>query len=102
MLRRTPLNREGPTGRANREANQRLKEIFSSERITSCEVRLAGCLRTWALTFAHRHKRLWYRGDVDKLSNFNQVILACTKCHETIEHNKQLTEEIFQKLRGDE
>lgn len=54
------------------------------------------------LTNAHRHKRSWYKGDVELLSDRKQVIKGCVNCHDAIEHNKELTEEIFTKLRGGE
>ena len=36
------------------------------------------------------------------LWNINQVIVACQNCHKTIESNKELTELLFTKLRGED
>lgn len=99
-MKRTPLNKMGKVGRANLEANKILKEIFAGTGY--CELSLEGCMRTWPLQFAHRHKRQWYQGDVKKLSDRQQVIVACQVCHERIENDKGLTEEVFNRLRGDE
>lgn len=59
-------------------------------------------MRTWPLQFVHRHKRAWYKGDVEKLADVKQVVVGCQVCHEKIEHNEELTKEIFNKLRGNE
>jgi hypothetical protein len=80
----------------------KLKRIYQEKGITSCELRLPGCLNNWALGFAHRHKRRWYLGKENLLSDFNQTVLACVKCHDTIEYNKELTDKVFTNLRGGE
>jgi len=55
------------------------------------------------LGFAHRHKRRWYKGkDPSLLDDFNQTVLACQPCHEKIEYDKELTQEMFMRLRGEE
>lgn len=99
-LKRTRLRVVGKIGKANLKANKRLKKIL--EEINYCEIRKEGCLGGMYLTNAHRHKRSWYHGDVDLLSSYIQVIRACVKCHDTIEHDKELTEKTFMELRGDE
>lgn len=100
LLRKTPLRRVGKVGNANLEANKRLKNVLGH--INQCEMRLDGCLVSWPLQFAHRHKRSWYKGDVDKLSDPKQVIVACQNCHEKTEFNRELNDQVFQELRGDE
>ena len=99
-MKRTPLKRIGKVGRANLEANKRLNEMFKNQ--TTCEMRLDGCLGTWPLQKAHRHKRSWYKGDVEKLSDYKQVVIACQHCHELTEHNRELNNEVFIRLRGEE
>lgn len=98
--RRKPLKKIGLIGRANLEANKRLKKLFSG--VTRCEIGLEGCLVSWPLQACHRHKRLWYKGDVDKLSDYKQVVIGCQNCHQQIEHDKELTESVFLELRGEE
>jgi len=98
-VKRSSLNRIGKVGRANLEANKRLKKWFLDQDITTCEAELPGCLHNWALTFAHKHKRVYYGGDASKLSDPQEVILACTACHDTIENNAGLTEKTFKRLR---
>lgn len=58
------------------------------------------CLYNFAMAPAHRHKRAWYKGDPEKLADVKQWVCACVDCHDAIEHNKQLTEEVFITLRG--
>ena len=99
-LKRTKLRVVGRVGKANLEANKILKVKF--EHITYCEIRGKECLGGMFLTNVHRHKRSWYQGDVDLLSDYKQVLRICVNCHDSIEHNKELTEETFMKLRGDE
>lgn len=99
-MRKTPLKRIGKVGRANMQANALLQGKLAH--ITLCEAGLPGCLGNMFPTKAHRHKRAWYKGDIGLLSDYKQVILICVKCHNTIEHNAELTKRTFQRLRGDE
>lgn len=100
LKRKKGINRLGKVGKANVEANKRLRVLFSD--VSRCEMNLEGCLRTWLLQNAHRHKRIWYRGDVEKLSDYKQVVRACQNCHQTTENNRPLNREVFMKLRGHE
>lgn len=86
----------GRRTKANLEANRRLKKLFIEKGITRCEV----CGADNFLSFAHRHKRDWYSGDVEKLSDWEQVLLLCIPCHEKIEVSREKTEELFNKLRS--
>ena len=82
---------------------RKLKIEFEEKGITTCEICLPGCKRDNFLSFAHQHKRTWYYDKPKLLGAFEQVVLACIyPCYETIENNKKLTEEIFEKLRGPE
>lgn len=98
-MRRTPLRRVGKIGRANLKANQKIKELGLPD---YCEMRLEGCLGNWPMTNAHRHKRSWYKGDVELLSDYKQVVRACTICHGKTEHDRELNDEVFDRLRGEE
>jgi hypothetical protein len=80
----------------------KLKKMYVDKGITFCELKFADCLNNWALGFAHRHKRRWYLGQEEKLTDFNQTILACQVCHEAIEYDKELTRNVFNRLRGKE
>ena len=101
-MKKTPLRRCGKIGKANIEANKRLKEVFENTNIRSCEIKMEGCLGNWTLAFCHRHPRLWYNGDVEKLSDYKQVIIGCVSCHEKIDRDNDLLEKVFNKLRGKE
>ena len=93
------MKRIGKIGLANIEARKRIAAIAEEKNLSYCELGLTGCTRTWPLAPAHLHKRSWYKGDVDLLSDYNQWISACQNCHEVIENNRDLTEGVFEKLR---
>jgi len=78
---------------------KKLTKEFESKGVTTCEIRLPGCWINNTLGFAHKHKRRWYYDKPELLGDFNQVLLACTSCHQKIENNKNLTELLFKKLR---
>ena len=94
------MRKLGKRGKINAKANRKLKELLLNDHPITCEVRLEGCWIS-AVTFAHRHKRIWYYDKLDEmLWDRNQVILACPKCHERIEHDQELTKETFERLRS--
>lgn len=99
-LKRTKLRVVGKIGRANLEANKKIKVMLAG--VERCEMRLLGCLDRMFLTNAHRHKRAWYKGDVELLSDYRQVVRACVNCHDRTEHDRELNDEVFLKLRGNE
>lgn len=101
-MKRTPLKRIGKIGEANLKANKILKQLFLDKGIDYCEIGLPRCVKTWTLANVHRHKRMWYKSNLELLYDFKQVVRGCTPCHETIENDKELTEAIFLKLRGPE
>lgn len=98
QLKKTPLRKVGRVGKANLEANKRLKDVLQG--IVTCEMKLEGCMGGFTLQNAHRHKRAWYKGEVELLSDYKQVVKACTICHELTEYNRELNREVFNKLRG--
>jgi len=85
----------GKIGKLNQSVNRKLKQLFLSKGIIRCEI----CNSDFGLSFAHRHKRIWYRGRPGLLSVFNQVLLLCLVCHGVLETNRQLTEDAFRRLR---
>lgn len=95
-MKKTPLRKVGKIGSANIKANKILAEKLPKQH---CEAQLEGCLGNWPLSWAHKHKRIWYKGDVEKLSDTNEVIVMCQNCHDMTEHNRELNDEIFQRLR---
>ena len=48
---------------------------------------------------AHKHKRAWYKGDVELLSDYKEWVCSCVSCHQKIEFNQELTDKIFKKCR---
>lgn len=102
-MKRTPLRKIGKIGEANIEARQRIAAIAEEKGINYCELQVVdNCLRHRYLAPAHRHKRAWYKGDVAKLSDYQQWVAACVNCHDFIEHKPLFTSELFQMLRGEE
>ena len=94
-MKRTPLRKVGRIGEANIEARKRIAEIARRNNLIACELVLDdGCLGYSYLAPAHRHK-----GDVEKLSDYNEWIAACQNCHNLIENDPKLTEEVFKNLR---
>jgi len=89
----------GKQGKQWIKARAKLKKEYEERGITTCEARLEGCMRTFALSFHHRHKRYFYIGKPELLGDFNQVILVCASCHHILEGSKDLTEEIFKLLK---
>lgn len=92
----------GKIGRLNQLANRKLKALFEEKEIRWCEIGLPGCTRTSALSYAHRHKRIFYRSCPEKLHDWKQVILSCINCHNFIEQDVVFTERLFLGLRGPE
>ena len=83
-----------------KEINEALKTIYWKKGIISCEAKLDGCMKTFAMSFHHRHKRNWYADKQELLIDFNQTILVCANCHNKIEQNyKEYNGQLFNKLR---
>ncbi len=94
------MRRIGKQGRINIQANKKLKAIYQDKGITSCEPILNGCMRNFALSWHHRKKRIEYYNCPEKLSDFDETILVCQSCHTKLEASRELTEEIFSRLRN--
>lgn len=95
-----PMKKVGKVGRANSAARKQIAIIAEKIDMKKCELGLVGCLISWPLAPAHRHKRAWYKGDAKLLADPKQWVCACQGCHDTIEFDPVLTEEIFMRLRG--
>lgn len=93
------MNKLGKIGKANRKARQLIAEQCEALNLNSCEIKLPGCTRTFGLAPAHRHKRVWYKGDHKLLADYRQWVAACQRCHDQIEVSRELTEIVFNRLR---
>jgi len=100
--KRTPIKRVGKNGTANIKSRKDISEQCEALNLNYCEIRLEGCLGNMYLAPAHRHKRAWYKGDWKLLAAYVQWVVSCVVCHDLTEHHRELTEEIFIKLRGEE
>lgn len=98
-MKRTPLNKIGKIGNANKLARQKIAEIAEELSLNYCEIGLPSCLVTSFLAPAHKHRRGWYKGDVELLADYEQWVSACVNCHDKLEVDKELTERFFSKLR---
>ena len=99
-MKKTKLNPLGKVGRANKEARDKIAEIARQHNLTSCEIKLEGCMGTFGVAPAHKHRRGWYKGDVEKLSDYNEWVVGCNYCHEKIDADQGLLEETFNRLRA--
>jgi len=104
-----PMRKVGKVGKANIAARKKIGELAEANKLTTCELGpvllsygINVCLYNFTLAPAHRHKRAWYKGDAEKLAAIEQWVCACVDCHDAIEHNAELTEAVFVKLRGKE
>lgn len=96
------MRRVGKIGEANIESRRLIADICEEKGLNFCEIRFnkdVRCMGNWPLAPAHRHKRAWYKGDVALLADYNQWVVACQVCHDRIEHDAELTEKVFRKLR---
>lgn len=96
------IRKVGKVGKANQTARGLIADYSKKLNLTTCELNLEGCTKTWPVAPAHRHKRAWYKGDPILLASPKQWVVACQCCHDQIEHDAALTEEVFTKLRGTE
>lgn len=93
----------GKIGKINAQANRKLRKLYESQMDSlRCEVLRSKCTGNMFLGFAHRHKRIWYRSRPELLASMNQTVIACTNCHMELEADKELTAQVFMKLRGEE
>lgn len=84
-----------------------VKPMFRTKGIDyceACEIDPDPRCKGFALGFAHRHKRIYYKNknNEDLLGDFKQVALLGQWCHQKIEHDREKTEKLFMKLRGEE
>lgn len=61
------------------KARKELKREFEEMGITTCEIRLQGCLNNYNLSFAHTKKRRY-------VTDLKRVVLSCINCHQKIEY----------------
>lgn len=98
-MKRTALRKVGKIGSVNLEARKKIAILAEELGLNYCEIGLQRCLVTSFLAPAHRHKRAFYKGNVELLADYEQWVAACQNCHNQIEHDKELTERFFNKLR---
>jgi len=88
-----------PRSRANREANVKLKKIYSDLGINYCEE--CGYHGEFGMSFHHSHKRIWfYDKDPEWLGSHKHTIMLCAKCHLDAEVSRERTRELFLKHRN--
>jgi len=93
------MKKIGKIGKINIKANKKLKQIYAYKGISSCEIQLKGCMGIFGLSFAHKHKRVWYYDRPELLGSFNETLMACAFCHSRLEDDPKLTIATFKRLR---
>lgn len=74
----------------------KLKKKFQEMGITSCELRMNGCTPFQFLGFAHTKKR----ADIKTQEDLEDVVLACTNCHQKVEFGRGVTHKMmYDKLK---
>ena len=89
----------GKRGKEWIKERARLRVIYRRKGIDSCEVRFKDCMGVFGMSFAHRHKRVWYYNRPGLLGSFEETVRACAHCHDKMERDKGLTAEVFKRLR---
>lgn len=97
--RRSTIIKQGRISEINAEARKKIAEIAEEMNLNYCELQFEGCQEYYTLAPAHKNRREWYRGDVNKLSDYNQWICACSNCHQQLDDDENLKDEVFNKLR---
>lgn len=105
-MKRTAIKRKswgikkiGKRGMANRKSRAMIAKIAEEHNLQTCEIKLNGCMKTFGVAPAHRHKRDYYNGDAERLADPQEWVIACQHCHDLIEVSRSLTEEVFCRLR---
>jgi len=80
-------------------ARKKLKIEYENRGIVVCELRFKGCWINNGLSFHHKRKRIEYYGCPERIGYFNETILCCVSCHQKIENDRELTREVFKRLR---
>ena len=82
----------------NKIARRMIADTARDNDITSCEIGLPDCMQTFGIAPAHKRKRIHYR-TAEELADLNEWVAACQSCHDKIEVDRKLTEDIFKVLR---
>lgn len=93
------MKKIGKIGEANRKAREMIADQCEALGLDFCEIRLPGCMGTFGIAPAHKHKRVWYKGNPELLADYNEWVAACQACHDKIEVDKELTKVWFERLR---
>lgn len=93
------MNKFGKIGKANQKARAIIAQMAEELGLYSCEIGFSGCMGTFGVAPAHRMKRVFYNGDVKRLSDYNEWVAACQYCHDKIEDDRELTKQTFERLR---
>lgn len=85
----------------NLEARREIATTCREYGWTYCMLHLPGCTGS-ANDPAHRHKRIYYKHNPKLLYDVRQWLPACRNCHNIIEKDRNLTQLLFNLLRGEE
>ncbi len=102
QLKMSPLKRIGRQGKINLCANRKIAQMWKEFGVNTCELKLPECLGKLFNQNVHRHKRDWYYRRPELLYARKEVARGCQNCHDLVENNETLREEVFNKIRHGE
>jgi len=83
----------GKRGRMNIKARKMIADYCQRINLNHCE----NCGGTFGIAPAHRLNRRHYR-TAEELADRREWLCLCSRCHNSIESNREKTEEMFAKL----
>ena len=88
------LGKAGKRTLKRRAVNKRLVRMFVEQGLPEvCEIKLEGCQRTWALSWAHSKKGR----DIVTEDDWEEAALSCQHCHFELD-NRMSKEEMYTKV----
>lgn len=78
----------------NQKSRKMIADYCERYGINSCE----NCGGTFGLAPAHKENRINYH-TAEEMADPNNWVALCLSCHQKIEGNNELTEELFRRLR---
>lgn len=92
------IKKIGKKGEINIKARKMIRDIAEEKSLSTCEVKLPGCMRNFGIAPAHRHRRVNYR-TAEELADYREWVVACQSCHEKMDSDQELLERVFNRLR---
>ena len=91
------MKKTGKRTKMNQKAREMIAFTCTTEDLSFCEVKLAGCMGEGHAP-AHRKKRRHYK-TAEELADRKEWVASCAKCHDKMEKDPELTKLVFKELR---